>query len=623
MKSARVSLLLAILLVAGTQSRVAESAELSINSDDEIVYFDGDNVIRIYDPVPSSDVLEVKWASPEGGWSDMALGDVTGDGDQEIIAIRPEESGGRLTIFDPVAQDSPEDQVETLDGVPWARLFDLILPQPPRLLITGEFDRTRPGKEILYSYADGDSDHFVILHATGVGSPGRGWEEQRSWDVEGHWTAIATGNVLLDDPIDEVALVSFDRGELGLFRVEPEVKRVFTNVNRDQRWTDVALGQYVNVDGDGADIGAVRDADFPLASTWVFRYNGSGFVDVLGEQLIPSPTTVFFADLRGNGDDEMIVLRQVTPELGPRQRLIVRDGNNNDTLTLREDLLDGDNEYKGGDGGDIDGDGFDEIVLIRNNRIRIYHEPESSVNYELVERFTNGQTVIVGNVDAAGLAQRPLLSASQTSLSAVLEPGESSGNTTIIIKDGAKGFSMQYSVIIQGATAWIRVSPRTGLTPNELTVSFTAEGIPPGDYSGRLLVDVAGSNVDNNPLVIDLSLRVKAAVEATPASADFLYFSCTEPYAPTERSIRLSAPSALSYTAQIEGEPSWVTVSPEAGVLPEQVVIIVDPALRPADIVQTALLVTVDLPGETGVVNRIPIHLACGSQRTYLPTVMD
>ena len=609
-----------------SQERPVVAETLAPNNDDEIVYFDGYNVIRVYDPSPSSTVLEVQWSSPDGGWGAMALGDVTGDGDMEIVDIRAEGNGGRLTVFDPVAQDSPLDQVQTIDGVPWATLYELSLPRAPRLVAVGEFDVTRVGREILYSFAedtdDGEYDRFVILHSSGNGLPGRGWEEQTSWRLEGRWSAVATGNMYLDDAIDEVGLVSNASGELGIFRVEPNVVRTFTNVNVELRWTGVAFGQFIEVDNDGDEIAAVRDADLPLASAWVFRNNGTAVVDQFSERLSPSPNVVFFANIGGNGDDELVVLRQVRPELGARARLIVRDGNNNESISMREDLLDGDNEYKGGDGGDIDADGRDEIVVIRNNRIRIYPEPEKSATVTLVERFTNGTTVKLGNLDAAGLSQTPVLFASVTSITAEMVPGQTSGGATVInLLDSAKGTSMPFTVNVVDAADWVNFSQSASQTPATLSVTFDATNLQPGEYSGQIVVDVQSSGVQNDPLTIELALTVEAVVTASPPLVDFLYFPCEDSLPPRSQSVALSADEPYSYTAQIEGNPTWVTVAPEAGVLPEAVTVSVDPALRPANSVSADLLVTVDLPNRPGVVNRVPISINCASNRTHIPSI--
>lgn len=592
------------------------------NSDDEIVYFDGDNVIRVYDPKPSSSVLEVEWASPEGGWGNMVLGDVTGDGDLEIIAIRPDGDRGRLTIFDPVAQDSPPDQVQMFGDIPWAILYDLALPRPPRLVEVGEFDLSNDSREIIYSYTeDSEFDRFFILRSTGDGLPGRSWEEQSIFDLEGRWSAIATGNVHKDDAVDEVGLVSFERGELALYRVIPEVVQTFNNVNLEHRWRNVAIGQYIFTNNDGAEIGAVRDADLPLASTWVFRYDGVNFIDAFAERLSPSPNVVFFTNIDGNTDEELVVLRQVQQELGPRPRLILRDGNANDGLVLIEDVLDGDNEYKGADGGDVDGDGKGEIVVIRNNRIRIYTAPESAATFQMVERFTNGQTVKVGNVDGAGLSATSRVVASLSAVSDSLQPGEVGSTRVITVQDATRGVQLPFTIELEGADDWAIITQSDTTTPFGITVQLTAEGIQPGEYSGRIVVDVQRSGVENDPLVIPLALTVESVIEASPPSVDFVYYPCQPPLSPRDRDVTLSGTNGMAYSAQIEGNPDWVTVSPEAGTLPEAVTVSVDPTLRPADIVSVDLLVTVDMPDEPGVVNRVPIALACPANRIFMPTI--
>lgn len=611
------------LVLPGFRNVPAANAEVAVpNNDEEIVYLDSDRVIRVYDPEPSYGSLQVEWASPDGGWGNFVLGDVTGDGDMEIIAIRAEDNGGRLTIFDPVAQDSPIERTQLHNGVPWAILYDLPLPVAPRLLAVGEFDTSNDVVEILYSLPVGEDDErFIILRSTGEGAPGTEWTEQLSWVLENRWTAVATGNVYLEDAIDEIGLVSFGRGELALYRISPEVRRVFRNVNREHRWRGVAFGQFVNVNNDGDELAAIRDADFPIASAWVFRYDGNTMVDQLGEQYSPSPLVVFFADISGNGDEELVLLREARPELGPRPRLIVRDGNNNDSIAMREDLLDGDNAYRGGDAGDIDGDGRDEIVLVRNNRIRIYEEPQSSTAYTLIERFTDGSTVRVGNLDTLGLAARSRLTVSQRQSSATLQPGQRSSTRSIEIYDETRGDSLSFNVTVRGAQDWIEVNPISGTTPETLSITFNAAGIDPGSYRGTLEIATAAGNVDNSPILIDLALTVERVVTASPASIDFTYFPCEMPLEPDEQLVELSASRSISYTAQIEGNPGWVSVAPpEAGTLPESVRVSLDPERVPANVVSADLLIIVDLPNEPGVVNRFPIHFACTPFRLLMPT---
>jgi hypothetical protein len=152
-------------------------------------------------------------------------------------------------------------------------------------------------------------------------------------------------------------------------------------------------------------------------------------------------------------------------------------------------------------------------------------------------------------------------------------------------------------------------------------VAFQTEGIDPGQYTGRIILEATTPNVEGNPVIVDLALTVNNVITALPASAAFIYYPCAEPLPIGEQEIQLSASTPLTYSAQIEGNPTWVTVSPEGGVLPESVRVTVDPSQRPADIVTLDLLVSVDTPNEPGIVNRIPIHFACPSNRSHIPII--
>lgn len=208
-----------------------------------------------------------------------------------------------------------------------------------------------------------------------------------------------------------------------------------------------------------------------------------------------------------------------------------------------------------------------------------------------------------------------------------MQPGQVNGGGALInLLDSAKGLDLPFAVKIVGASDWVSVTQDRSVTPATLTVTFDADQVQPGEYSGSLVVDVDLAGVQNDPLVIELALTVESVIRASPSSADFVYFPCEEPLAARTRSVELSAQNSLSYsyTAQIEDNPTWVTVAPESGVLPEEVSVSVNPALRPADIATADLLITVDLPGVPGgVINRVPIFLVCPAYRLYTPSVLN
>ncbi len=591
---------------------------LASNIDSEVVYLDPDGVIHVFDPNRPNDVLYVAWQSPEGGWTQIQAADVTGDGDAEIVALAPTATGGRIAIFDPVARDLDPAGLPQINGVPWRKVYEAVLPGLPRVLLTGEFDASRAGPEILYGYQiepGEDLDRFVVLRQPEGGTGGHVWEQMRAWQTEGVWTGGAVGSVGAE--ADVAAFVDRTYGTIEVYRVSPSVVRMFRRSNSGNGWRDVAFGQFNS--GGALELGAVRDAELPLASAWVFRYENGTFVDDYFQELSPGPFRVFFADIGGNGDDEMVMLRQVPQEYGPRPRLIIRD-RGNDTLGFSEELLDGDNEYQGGVGGDVDGDGRDEIVIIRNNRIRVYTEPERSAARTDTVVATDRQTVVVGNVDALGLARSPTLYSATTQLTADLVPGGQSAPVAVGVFDVATSANLPFAFRVENAE-WASVSPSGNTLPVTLTVTFGAEGLASGEYAGRLIVEAAGSEVQNNPWVISLNLAVESGVGTEPGSLFFGFDDCSSVPARNVR-VGIAGPEGFGYSLALDGNPEWVTVAPEEGVFPETVILSVDPKKSQRVISESALVITFELPGAPSLTEATPVVLTCGAERLFLPVVM-
>ena len=131
----------------------------------------------------------------------------------------------------------------------------------------------------------------------------------------------------------------------------------------------------------------------------------------------PGPRTVFTGDINGSGDDEAILLRKVDND-PTAARLIVRSNGDDQVISEFQNGLPlaEDNGYLAGAAGDIDGDGKDEIVIIRNNNIRYYPDANTSAQAVDYSTTTNRRTIAIGDLDAAGSTSGPLFATSVAKL---------------------------------------------------------------------------------------------------------------------------------------------------------------------------------------------------------------
>ncbi|HMN27365.1 MAG TPA: VCBS repeat-containing protein, partial [Caldilineaceae bacterium] len=459
-------LLLATLLWSYAPAAMAAPSAVantpSADPDEEIVYTDNNGVIRVLDTRVTGSNPEVKWTSPDGNWRAIALGDVNNDGDQEIIAVGGGSNDGRLTIFDPVASNPPNPE-QKINGIPWEILYQTSVPGSPQLVATGNFDPNVPGDEIMYLYELRDADkvheddflRLVVLKADSPTPTGRGWQQHFTRDFSEVWERIAVGN-LDGQGTDEFGLVAKDSNNMKVFKVDNGASRILEYGSSSRPPQAIAMGAW---EGGAVDFLAWgREADPPLGSLYVQRWNSDGsFGDVLAETLLPNPDALFFAQINSNTDAELVVLRDV-PSDSNSPRMIVRGRKQSDIPRELEQRLDSDNGYRIGNAGDIDGDGMDEIVLARDNRILVFYEPNVSAKTNNYDLSTNRRNLVVGDLDKNGFISGPQFAVSRSTVETVLEAGGLGKSEYITLTNETTAEAIPFVVTTVGNPSWLTVT---------------------------------------------------------------------------------------------------------------------------------------------------------------------
>ncbi len=548
--------LVALMLLPGlahsTLTAVASTTEVSADPDEEIVYIDNSGTIRVLDTLQSGGSPTVDWTSPTSGWSNFALGDVNNDGDQEIIAIRSTGSNsGELVVYDPVVTSGAFD-AETPNGIPWATLYTTQIAGNPKLVATGKLDPNLPGDHIFYTYDLAGGSRIVVLKPAIPNPNGREWTVHYTRDFDERWEQVSIGNID-QEGADEIALIDDTVGRLSVYRSDANSEALLKKTGDSRPWRATTIAQYDA--GSTVEVIGIRDAPPSLSSFFVFKWNrdDEDFDEKDPESFSPSPRFVFGADINNDGKEAIVMLRSVSE--GNSVRMIVRGDDGDEIPNELEQFLDADNGYQTGAGGDVDGDGKDEIVIMRDNNIRVYYQPDRDEKRNDYALQTDGDRIHIGDLDRNGFSVGPSFSTNISSIEESLQIGTTGTTKTFELRNETTSVPISFEVGIENNPSWLTVTPRFGNTPAVISYTPNAIGLTPGEYTTRIVLTSNNQTVINQPYYIQVKLTVTpATINPSPNSVSFNYLDSSAPVTLT-REVSLLGANGVRFTAGVQGYP--------------------------------------------------------------------
>jgi hypothetical protein len=602
--------------------QAAHSAEPS----EEIVYVGDDGVIRIWDiernpNLPGNPLLD--WSSPSGGWRFATLGDFNNDTDLEIAALRQDGDNFVWAVFDPVvARGATNPDRKTPNGIPWD-VYHEATPERglAQRIVAGNFDAGIPGDELAILWQDGAGRSYVrIMKAASLGSDGN--PTGRAWQmhVEKNFAQLyhfAAAGQMTDGGADELILLDKDsaRSRLDVFRVDADFAVLEDKSSSSEELREVAVGQIII--GGKEEIALIRSTPESTTQKTLIVYemrDVAGAPTLVDEEdwswaFAPKPETVFLADITGNGDQEVWFLRKHS---GGGARLIMRDVWGDDRKLYEDNPIEksldnggADNGYVAGTGGDVDGDGKDEIIIMRDNRIRYYSRPETSMGDDtIVEQpfNTNRETLLAGDLDTIGFVEGPSFGVSPGKIEAAVPTGTVSGNYTLRVENISTPNAITFNVFPEAGKPWIKVDKTTATTPANITVSFDATNLPVGVYTS--FITISAGNVINSPFTVAVELIVEpATIQTRPNAVAYLNSACSDVVNqdPVTMVLRVGGTAGLNYRAALIGMPA-----PAAAAL-------VDAGITGGELNAAGDIVLYDAQGNTRTIpTGIPAGLASG-----------
>lgn len=581
-------LLIGVLVLTSTFSIVGTTSELfaqrvpineSNASEDEIVYVDANGCIRVWDPHVPVGGVQVAWESPECGFIDIALGDFNDDGDIEIAGLLAVGNMGKLIVYDPVLNSPMLTRDGTSNGIPWRKLYEETIPGAPKLIAAGNLNSGVDGEEIIYGYENEGSSTIIVLSGESRNHMATAWGIHIGTTFDYTWDAIGVGDVNGIDT-DEVVLIDSGSNEidsisrLHVYRVDTSGLKsnapVFATESTDVRWRGAAIGEVTN--GVPAEIivfRSIRGVDLPTAFFLQYQPHYEDHADQLfklfneGERdrfhILKRPHWAFLADITGhtdNGqDDEVFFLREIDQKNSAQNRLIAMNRGNDFVDTDEVSMaLDNSNEWRRGEGGNVDGslDGKEEVILLAAEKLHIYRfEPSGEQHLKrehTLEVATNKKSLTVGDLDANGFSTDIVLQVESLNGSWEVQAG-SQGMLMFQIVGPADGIPVEAT--IEHSQPWItNVNTGNGFTPSIYGISIDASGLLPGRYSIPIYFTSAEPRVDYHLLPSTIDFEVTPAqFIVEPREVRLVHFPCMNKTSPTQTTITLSSAAEIRYQA--------------------------------------------------------------------------
>ncbi len=175
--------------------------------------------------------------------------------------------------------------------------------------------------------------------------------------------------------------------------------------------------------------------------------------------------------------------------------------------------------------------------------------------------------------------------------------------TVAVSSAGPSGTAVQYfaNATTSVGSGWLSVTPNSGTTPANLTVTANPAGLAAGTYVGSVLVSIGG--VLNQAVQVSLTV---GQLGATPTSLSFNYLMGGQ--IPGSQVVQISAQSQVAFNSTVTTTTgaNWLLVAPSAGTAPGSVSISLNPNVVPT-LAQGNYSGTVTLTPTTG--NPAPLNI--------------
>ncbi|MFQ5578595.1 MAG: FG-GAP repeat domain-containing protein, partial [Anaerolineae bacterium] len=335
-------------LVGGQGPMPQQTAASQADGIDEVVVVGTDGYVYAYDYTG-----QLVYQSPGNGWSLAATGDFNRDGDDEIVAV----GGNRIKVFDPQVNGTEYSLSRTYSGS------------------TGTFTKVAVGHlvgddnqlDIALLRSRGGTVSRIVIYRTSKAAPAVDYEFPYS-----NWDDFAVAD-FDGDGDDDFALIYWNnnypdgvKSWLELWKGHDPSQRLQGSSNNGRysnlEWFDIAAGNFVTTNGDRVEWVGAQNVNNVVVQQW----KDERIRDVWA--VGPAFEFVAAADFRGDGDDQVAMLRNVTSGVSLQfarsgdarfKPWAKTSGLGTGWLNLAAGNLDTETKYK-------------EAVIIKNNLIRVY-----------------------------------------------------------------------------------------------------------------------------------------------------------------------------------------------------------------------------------------------------------
>jgi hypothetical protein len=623
--------------VSMTRADTATSTTVT-NPDDEIIVITSTGQLRVDDPTPQPGYAPLSWSSSsvagwESNWTVVAAGDFNGDGDAELVAARSTgvspNAGSYVKVFDPVVQPgrSPVDfSVNLALDAPVGVMRNV------KLIVTGNFDSDKNDEFAFVNYLPGGGTYQAAVQVYDGGTNATFGEWARK-------TYEATYALMFEDmgvgdfnndTVDDLVLVrNASSQRLMLVQNVTPWGTLAQDGSFATDWYAVAGGNIsTSAETPGDEITALRDSVNAQTNNLLMFRVVSGKLKSWPDptpdwKYNPAFVSISNGDLNGDGDDEVVLLRNPTAA-GPASLFTVNPfGSTMPQFSQATGY--GADSFRIVRTGDTDGDGKAEIVILKADRYRLYTEPDTSAaSTETPGSYyapTNTTTGIVSNLPYLALADvdyvisGPTLGVNPASLSFSLDCGQTSPIKQLTISNAGTGSSIawQAQAIEDSGSGWLLLNGSQGVVQGTTTgtvnvsVAYTSQG----NYSGKVRITTTDPAVVNK--TVDVPITYASLCSGFVASPPILDFNVA--WGTTAaKTVTISAAGPTAWTSAITPVPptsscNGLTLSAPSGTTPSTVTVTADPRVAGVGSKQCLIIFSAIPSGTPGSPQTVTVNL--------------